>query len=260
MYWIYDIPTELLGLIFAFAFASFAVGGVFITRKLRGSRVHEEGWQEHVVIVLEGAFAFFGLLLALVAIAAYDNYTDARAKTATEASELGALYRIVSTYPQPIRSQLQADLREYTRYVIEKSWPLQRAGIIPTGAVPIVARFQDRLASFEPQTNGENAIYGATLSQFNDFVKARRERLHSVEVGLPAALWEVLIAGALLTIALTWLLPVKGLKSHLLLSVMSSLIVSLLIFITADMDHPFRGGFSVDAHAFEIIQHDLMSS
>jgi uncharacterized integral membrane protein len=79
-----------------------------------------------------------------------------------------------------------------------------------------------------------------------------------VEVGLPAALWEVLIAGALLTIALTWLLPVKNLRSHLLLSVMSSLIVGLLIFITADMDHPFRGGFSVDSHAFEIIQHDLM--
>jgi hypothetical protein len=44
------------------------------------------------VIVLEGAFAFFGLLLALVAIAAYDNYTDARSKTAAEASEVGSLY------------------------------------------------------------------------------------------------------------------------------------------------------------------------
>lgn len=98
----------------------------------------------------------------------------------------------------------------------------------------------------------------APPSQFNDFVKARRERLHLVEVGLPAALWEVPITGALLTIALTWLLPVKSLKSHLLLSVMSFLIVSLLIFITVGMDHPFRGEFSVDSHAFEIIQHDLM--
>jgi hypothetical protein len=127
MYWIYDIPAELLGLLFAFTFASFAVAGVFITRKIRGPRVHEEGWQEHVVIVLEGAFAFFGLLLALVAIAAYDNYTDARSKTAAEASEVGSLYRIVSAYPEPIRGQLQADLRDYIRYVIEKAWPLHCA-------------------------------------------------------------------------------------------------------------------------------------
>jgi hypothetical protein len=27
MYWIYDIPTELLGLLFVFTFASFAVAG-----------------------------------------------------------------------------------------------------------------------------------------------------------------------------------------------------------------------------------------
>lgn len=258
MYWIYDIPTELLGLLFILAFAAFAVVGVFITRRIPGPRIPEDGWREHVGILLEGAFAFFGLLLALVAIAAYDNYTDARSKTAAEASEVGSLYRIVSTYPEPIRGQLQADLREYTSYVIEKAWPLQRNGIIPTGAVPLVTKFQDRLASFEPQTNGQSAVYSATLSQLNDFVKARRERLHLVEVGLPAALWEVLIAGALLTIALTWLLPVKSFKNHMAFSVMSSLIVSLLIFLTADMDHPFRGGFSVDSHAFDIIQHDLM--
>jgi hypothetical protein len=41
MYWIYDIPAELLGLLFAFTFASFAVAGVFITRKIQGPRVHE---------------------------------------------------------------------------------------------------------------------------------------------------------------------------------------------------------------------------
>lgn len=143
---------------------SFAVAGVCITQKLRRSHVHEEGWQEHVVIVLEGAFAFFGLLLALVAIAAYDNYTDARWKTAAEASEVAFLYRTVSTYPEPMRGQLQADLRDYTSYVIEKAWPLQRDGIIPAGGIPLVTRFQDRLASFEPQTNGQNAVYSATLS------------------------------------------------------------------------------------------------
>lgn len=91
MYWIYDIPSWLLGLIFAFVFAFFAVVGVFGTRRIRRFFAHEEGWRENVAIVLEGAFVFFGLLLALVAIAAYENYTEAREKSATEASELGSL-------------------------------------------------------------------------------------------------------------------------------------------------------------------------
>jgi Protein of unknown function (DUF4239) len=260
MYWIYDIPSWLLGFLFAFTFIAFAMVGVFITRNVQKYFAHEEGWRENVVIVLEGAFVFFGLLLALVAIAAYDNFTDARGKTAAEASELGTLYRMVSVYPEPIRGQLQADLREYTNYVIEKAWPLQRQGKTPAGGVPLVTTFQDHLASFEPRTNAENAQYSATISQFTDFVKARRERLHLVDVGLPAAMWEVLIVGTLLTIAITWLLPVASLKGHLLLSGISALVVSLLIFVTAAMDKPFRGDFSIDSHAFEIIQHDIMGA
>jgi hypothetical protein len=69
-----------------------------------------------VAIALEGAFVFFGLLLASVAIAAYEDFTDAREKTAAEASELASLYRGVSGYPEPVRGQLQADLRDYTKY------------------------------------------------------------------------------------------------------------------------------------------------
>jgi uncharacterized protein YneF (UPF0154 family) len=34
MYWIYDIPNELLGLIIVAACVAFAMGGVFLTRKL----------------------------------------------------------------------------------------------------------------------------------------------------------------------------------------------------------------------------------
>jgi hypothetical protein len=38
---------------------------------------------------------------------------------------LAALYRNVSTFPDPKRAELQADLREYARQVIDVAWPLQ---------------------------------------------------------------------------------------------------------------------------------------
>jgi hypothetical protein len=153
MYWIYDIPTSLLGLLFMVASLGFAAAGVFLAHWVRPSFVNEEeGWKEHVGTVLEGAFVFFGLLLALVIIAAYDNFTTAREDVASEASEVGSLYRAVSSYPEPLRDQLQADMREYTEFVIDKAWPLQQRGIVPTGAVPIVTKLQDNLNSFEPKT------------------------------------------------------------------------------------------------------------
>jgi hypothetical protein len=248
----------VLGLLFIVVFVGFAAAGVLLVHKVRPSFVNDEGWTENVGTVLEGAFVFFGLLLALVTIAAYDNFTVAREDVAGEASELGSLYRGVSGYPQPIRTKLQGDLVEYTKYVVETGWPLQRRGIVPTGGVPIVSKFQDTLNSFDPKTNGEIALHGATIFKFNDFVKARRERLHFVTVGLPAVMWEVLILGSLFTIALTWLLPVKGLRAHLFVSGASGLIVGLLLFVTASLDNPFRGNLSISPHAFEVIARDLM--
>ncbi len=44
----------------------------------------------------------------------------------SEASSLAALYRDVSAYPEPSRTELQDLLRECTHSVIENAWPLQR--------------------------------------------------------------------------------------------------------------------------------------
>ena len=41
------------------------------------------------------------------------------------------LYRDVSGYPEPARSRLQGELRDYTRFVIEQAWPEQRHGRVP---------------------------------------------------------------------------------------------------------------------------------
>lgn len=118
-------------------FVGVAAAGVLLTRSwTRRLFAREEGWREHVVITIEGAFVFFGLLLALVTIAAYDNYAGARETVAAEASELGSLYRSVSSYPQPLRGELQAGLQDYVKYVVDEAWPQQRKGIIPTGGSP----------------------------------------------------------------------------------------------------------------------------
>lgn len=118
--------------------------------------------------------------------------------------------------------------------------------------------FQSKLTAYNPVTTGENALHGATLFKYNDFVKARRLRLHVVSVALPATLWEVLAVGALINIALTWLLPVQGLKGHLLLSGAFAAVVGLLLFAAAAMDNPFRGELSVSPHAYQVIADNIM--
>jgi len=44
---------------------------------------------------------------------------------------------------------------------------------------------------------------------------------------------------------------VRNLRLHLLMAGLLALFVGLVIFVTADMDHPYRGSISVGPGAFE---------
>jgi len=46
---------------------------------------------------------FYGLLAGLVAVATYQNYSDVERTVSREGASLAAMYRDISSYPQPIR-------------------------------------------------------------------------------------------------------------------------------------------------------------
>jgi len=126
-----------------------------------------------------------------------------------EASSVAALYRDVSSYPEPDRQELQSLLREYTRYVIEEAWPLQQKGIIPPSGTDRVDVFHVSLMRFEPKTKGQEIIYAETIGQFNKFIELRRMRLYQVETGIPAILWYTVGIGALINALLIWMFEVR---------------------------------------------------
>lgn len=141
-------------------------------------------------------------------------------------------------------------LREYTRYVIEEAWPLQRQGLVPPGGVKRVADFQTSLVSFEPQTKAQEALHDAAMRQFNSFYEYRRTRLYSVNSGIPPLLWYAVGVGALINMIFIWLFDLRF-KVHLLLG-------GVISFFLATMDHPFRGEVGVSSGAFQLIYDQLM--
>jgi hypothetical protein len=259
-YWIYDIPTWALAVLFAVVFVSVTWLGILLTRPhVRRWVASQEDWNDVMGYVLSCHGVLYGILLGLIAVGTYQNYSDVEQTVSQEASALAALYRDVSSYPEPIRGELQALLREYCRYVIEEAWPSQRRGIIPDGGTARVTAFQRKLVAFEPATRGQEILHEAAFQQFNRFVEIRRERLHHVTTGLPPALWYVVAIGAVLGIVLTWLFSIDRLSVHLAVAGLLSLLTGLVVFLIAAMDHPFRGEVSVSPEAFEIVQRSLMA-
>ena len=75
----------------------------------------------------------YGLLLGLLAVATYHNAAQIQTSVQREAATLALLYRGSVAYPEPLRSELQFLLRDYTLYVVHKDWPAHHQGRILQG-------------------------------------------------------------------------------------------------------------------------------
>jgi hypothetical protein len=250
-YWIYDISTESLAILFAVVFVGFFWLGCILLRPLLRLLVRSRvGSNEVVGHILSCFCVFYGLLLGLLAVAAYQNYSQVELAVANEAASLNALFRDVAYYPEPHGKNLRWLLRDYCRYVIKYAWPLQRRGEIDSGGMPRERAFQERLLAFKPQTPSEEILHAEALSQFNKFLEMRTQRQQAVKTGIPFVMWYVVAVGAVINLAMVWLFDMRFI-TQLFLGGLLAFFLGAMIFLIAAMDHPFRGEVSVSPEPFE---------
>ena len=252
-YWIYDVPTPKLAGFFALSFVLFSVVGCLLIRPLLRMFVRSRSETNDVVGYVLSCFSvIYGILLGLLAVAVYQNFSQVELNVTNEAAALAALHYDFAAYPEPHRQELRVLLKDYVSYVIEKAWPLQRQGIVPKGGIEKVVALQKRLLEFQPQTTAEQIIHAETLHQFNEFIDHRRLRLHSVTTGIPAVMWYVVIVGSIINIAMIWLFDMKFM-THLILGGLFAFFLGTMIFLIAAMDNPFRGEVGVSSDSYELV-------
>ena len=114
------------------------------------------------------------------------------------------------------------------------------------------------LHDYEPETIPAQAEYIQLLATFDDFVEARRERIDAVTLELPPLFWLVIWVGAAVNAVLIAFIQVKSLRLHLMVAGLLALFVGLVMFVTADMDHPYQGSISVGPGAFERVIEQII--
>jgi hypothetical protein len=56
---------------------------------------------------------FYGITLGLISVGAWQSFTDVSTQVAQESSLIAVMYREVSSYPEPAKTELQNSLRLY---------------------------------------------------------------------------------------------------------------------------------------------------
>ena len=123
----HNLPTWLIGVLIIGAFVVLAVLGLLVFRRLTQTRLNiGEDMNNDIIFFASAIGVFYSLMAGLMSVAVWGNYASVQDLVSQEAASIAALYRDVTSLPEPTRSGLQAQLREYNAFIIEKTWPAAR--------------------------------------------------------------------------------------------------------------------------------------
>src|ERR1700741_5407791 len=129
--WVYNVPPLVLALLMVVTIAGVSLGGLLLPTRLLLPRFHyHDGVNDAISGTVQAIGVFYGITVGLIAVGVWNTNSNAYDLVSKEAASIGALYRDVSGYPEPVRSDLQRGVAEYTHAVIEQVWPAQRQGIV----------------------------------------------------------------------------------------------------------------------------------
>ncbi|WP_157008835.1 DUF4239 domain-containing protein [Agromyces laixinhei] len=215
-------------------------------------------WDRALAHVIGTFGVFFGILLALVAVSVYEDFSDTRQATIEEAGQVGALYRATTGLPDEYGDPMRVVLDEYMHSVIEIDFPDQAAGRLPGASDEQIDEFEQLLHSVETDSLADQAEFGQALATFDDLVESRRARIDATALALPPLFWLVIWVGAAVNAVLIAFVQVKNTRLHMLVAGLLALFVGLVIFLTADMDHPYAGVISIDPGAYERVLEQII--
>jgi len=257
---LFDFPLVIVGPAIVASLCFFGLIGLAVVRRRVLPRLRINATDaEFSGAMLQGVMVFYGLAVALIAVNVWQSASDVSKIITQEATALNVLYRHVTSYPEPTRSELQSVLREYVNDLIHVAWPLQRQGKIASGGFHQIGRFQTVLGTFEPATEGQKLLLGESLRAYSQLIQARRLRLDAVVgTGLPAILWLTIIVGALISLASAFFFKIEDARLQGIQVVLLAAFIGLIIFMIFALDRPFRGDFGVRPDPYQLIYDQLM--
>lgn len=251
--WLHDLPTLAGAVLVCAVFVIPALVGSYflqpyIARMFRGERDINT-----VLGFLLNAFAlYFGVLLALLSIAVFENHNKAEDAVVREAAELIKLYRDLRGYPEEARAPLAGMLDAYVDEVIGPGWEWQKRGQANPKEIAIMGEFHRLVSRFRPADGAEGIRYAQTLRALDAFVEARRIRISASGDAIPKIMWFIVLVGAVMNVMVIWMFDLKPF-SHAVIGGTLSLFVGLVIYMIAMLDAPFRGAYGLKPEAIAAV-------
>jgi len=245
------------------ALAIVAAGALFAglsyAFKARLAFTAAEGHNDITGFVFATVGVLYGVLLAFVVVAVWDEFTNAEDDVRQEAALMVAAYRDTQLFPDAQRVDAQADFRAYARALVAARWSTydQANGNRPLDLLnPIYADYR----AIRPTNELESDQLTAAMDHVYALEVERQTRHMSLNERLPPVFWLVLVIGGLITIAFVFVFQFSSRRVHAgLTGMLAASIVAVLALVLA-LHGPYSGLVQVgrSPYANALLQFDAI--
>lgn len=241
-------PLIQFFLIFS-VFGLFGFLGPALVRQ-RAQGLAEKEHHDVLGIMFSVAAAFYGVVLAFVIVAAWQNFQEA------ESLALVELYVVSTKLPQPVQQSMTAAIRSYIVDAVTYEWSDQPR--INAGRGELVRMFNN-LLSLDPQSQKQGILFGKAMDQITKVFEARQERILYSQNNIPRIVWTVIVFGAAVTITLSFFFFTQHRLLQAVTSMLFAMLVGLTIIAIYDLSHPYQGFSRISPTGFKELLHEIDS-
>lgn len=242
-------PTWVLAvLVVGGAMLIAATGLIAVRRRLPH---FAEGEHNDVAGMMLGVVgAVYGIVLAFVIVAVYEDFKGAEANVRGEATEVAQLYRVTYNL-DGLAQPMERAISEYVHDVVNEEPALMSVGQLSEHAWADLDAMYVTLGDYQSTNDTQASFLAAALDKLDGVVTARRARLSAAREELPETLQILLVGGALLLIGFTWFFGMSNFRAQMLLVLGVAALVGFNLLIALLIDHPFSGEVTVSMEPFK---------
>jgi hypothetical protein len=246
------VPAWALVIIFVVVVVVIGVGGMVLVQT-RLSAWRSEASSQVVLAVSAIAMTFFALVLALVIVDLYQSYTTAEADVTRESNTLIKVVQDADAFPIPQEEVVRQAVHNYVREVEEQEFPALREGRAAPRSPTQLLQISVALKGYNPQTQSQISFYDSAVSQVNDLVAERSDRVSSADSAVPVPLDGLLLVLGAVSLGTTLFLKTHhpGLDVILVLAV--CIIIGLGLVTVFILEFPFSGSIAVSDEPFRFV-------
>jgi len=202
----------------------------------------------------------FAVLLAFVAMLAWEGFNKAKAASYAEAALVRDVYNVSAGLADPEMTSMRDDLIGYVETVVRVEWPAQAEGRTVDRGTSFLERLNRTAVALKPSSVADGNLHVQLLQSLARLWDARQQRLLAAETTIPAVVWIVTLVGGGLTIAFGSFLGVPSLGMHLAMSATLAVSGALVLILIIALSNPFRGDFRVSTQPFDQVLAQIQAS